>query len=262
MKKSIFSQVLIIIFLWLAFSGVEIIRYHQNRRFSQQISNISFNVASEKKIEQIKEKIEKLDFIQSITLKDKKEIYDELVNEFNLKSSSLFLKPEQLPEILIILTTEGLFGENELKQLKGTIEETDEKAFIKFDEESFVDLLSEQSKTNLYIDYVLLGSAVFFIIFTMIMRRYFETKSDGFWLIYRKSGGSPKMRKKKIIKSSFLLMFLPIILLVSVYYGLFYFKYIDSVLSDRFLILLVFSNCFAQLVSTFILVPKMKCLEN
>ena len=84
---------------------------------------------------------------------------------------------------------------------------------------------------------------------SIFLRIHFEIKSDIFWKIYYSSGGQIGKRRKQFFVNSLYLCFIPLILIVAIYYAFIYFQLLHVEIDYRFfgieLLTLAISSLFA-----------------
>ena len=200
-------------------------------------------------LELLSSKIDQNDYISEITIIQDSIIAKRLIENYDLEGSNEILRSYLLPTAMRITFVGEKFKIEQKQKLERTLLEYSPAVIYYFDE---VKWQGTQNKIELLTKGYYAGFGIFIILMLFIsifLRIHFEIKSDIFWKIYYSSGGQIGKRRKQFFVNSLYLCFIPLILIVAIYYAFIYFQLLHVEIDYRFfgieLLTLAISSLFA-----------------
>ena len=236
MKQSIFLQILIITLIIFGWNIFHLGYNYQKNYYETQLSENPMILVSPYSVifKTLEARIDTFRSVDFIVIESDSLIAEMLIESYDLGSASELIGNFDLPSIMKIYLNGKFYDLQQKTTLENIISKGYPEIVINYDDIYWYD---SQLKKNLLFRSYLFGNAfiiVFMLIFSIFLRLFFESKSNEYWRIYKKSGGNLILRKKKYWINSLLICFIPILLTAGAYFGLKYFQLLPIEMDIRF----------------------------
>ena len=227
MKKLILFQVVVIFLILVAWNMLHLGFDFQKKFHQNQIGEIPVVLFADKldSLEMVRTALDSLSYIREIKIEKSSEIADKLIKLYNLNDASEVLEKHSLPNIMHIYVIGRMFDQNKKNELFELISSSSKN--VKYNNGLWQ---ISRRKLNFLNKIYLVFNGIFVVLvlgLTVFLRMNFENRTNRFWEIFKRSGGKIGARNRKYIIHSLFLIFIPVILSFSIYFGARYFDKLD-----------------------------------
>ena len=253
MKKGIIFQIFVIMIILTVWNTVHYIYFLQKQHYEVLLGKMPIIAFSNdlEKIEKAASVLDSLNYISKTVLEKNNEIASRIIENYDLKSANKFLDKSKIPNVLKVFFHGDSFSEkHKYETMKVLSEITKELNFNDYNWQVVHHKLFLLHKIHQSADAAIILLLLFIFIF---LRIHFEIKRDDFWKIYFSAGGKYSARRNSFIVSSLILCFLPVVLIIGVYFALVRFGVLEAIIPCNLIIPQIITLIAAAVFSTIFL---------
>lgn len=236
MKQSIFIQILILILILFGWNIFHLGYNYQQDFYHSQLSEKPLILVSPHSavFNALQAKIDTFHSVDFVVVETDSMIAAMLIENYDLGNASALIGNFELPSIMKIYLNGEYYNIHQKSALEKIISAEYPEIVMNYDDNYWH---NAQSQKNILARVYLIGNVfiiIFLIIISVFLRLHFESKSNEYWWIFKKSGGNPRLRKKKFWTNSLLLSIIPILFTTAVYFGLRYFNFLPVTMKIKY----------------------------
>ncbi|MBN2460346.1 MAG: hypothetical protein JXB60_01965 [Candidatus Cloacimonetes bacterium] len=219
---------MIILVLFIIWNSIHLgYRYQKEVYYAERgILPMTLILSNQEKIDSLASILSNFPFIESIITESDNALISKLIEIYDLEYAREILESYHLPGVITLYFNGNLFDNDQKILLENSILKLYSGIIINFNEEHWT---ITQHKIEL-LDKLYLYANVFYVVLflfiTIFLRIHFEYKKDEYWRIYKLSGGQINLRKRSYAIDSSLILFIPYLVALLLFFLAFYLKYL------------------------------------
>ena len=224
MKKAIIFQIFVILIILIGWNFLHIGYHYQKQFYYKELSEKPMIlICNELSIlDSVKAQLINQKYIRKIEIETKEEVAENLIELYDLQVARDFIENYELPNVMKIYFNAQYFDyqkkvDFDIIVSDSAIQKNYDELFWSKTQQKVHKLFKVSQLTNLIF-------ILFTIFFLSLIRVYFEQKSHEFWKIFRASGGHIHRRRDKYILHSTILILVPMLINIGLYYGIKFYK--------------------------------------